>query len=246
MSLSASQPGGGGRASNAPHLCHLHVTESAHLDSSALTGKHAGAVRWSPSVRSEEAATNSRSRRTSRMCRVGVRPPFGPGRFPLLLAAALSGVPAGRLADRFGAIPMIFVGLIAIALGCAALSGLPATLGIAGYLAPMIALTVGYALFMTANNTAVMTYVTADQRGVISGLLNLSRNLGLITGAAVMGAVFATASASTNVMTTQAPAVVTGMQTTFAIAAMLMIVALVIAYFSLQSQRKLLEPRAFP
>ena len=33
-----------------------------------------------------------------------------------------------------------------------------------------------------------------DQRGVVSGMLNLSRNLGLITGASAMGAVFALAS----------------------------------------------------
>ena len=38
-----------------------------------------------------------------------------------------------------------------------------------------------------------MTGVRADQRGVTSGMLNLSRNLGLITGASVMGAVFSLA-----------------------------------------------------
>ena len=40
-----------------------------------------------------------------------------------------------------------------------------------------------------------MTDIRPDQRGGISGMLNLSRNLGLITGASVMGAVFALASA---------------------------------------------------
>ena len=52
-------------------------------------------------------------------------------------------------------------------------------------------LTVGYALFQTANNTAVMRDVIADQRGVVAGLLSLSRNPGLVTGASAMGAVFA-------------------------------------------------------
>lgn len=36
----------------------------------------------------------------------------------------------------------------------------------------------------------------ADQRGVISGMLNLARNLGLISGASVLGAVFAVATAA--------------------------------------------------
>lgn len=86
-----------------------------------------------------------------------------------------------------------------------------------------------YAMFQTANNTAVMSDVRPDQRGVISGMLNLSRNLGLITGASVMGAVFALASATTDITTAHSGAVATGMRITFAVAAMLIVVALAIA-----------------
>jgi predicted MFS family arabinose efflux permease len=129
------------------------------------------------------------------------------------LAAALTGVPVGRIADRFGAQRMTIVGLIGIAAGCFALSMTPATLGIPGYIVPMVVMTVGYALFQTANNTAVMVDIRPDQRGVISGMLNLSRNLGLVTGASVMGAVFAA----------------TSMGITFAVAAILIVVALAIA-----------------
>lgn len=145
------------------------------------------------------------------------------------LAAALTGVPAGRMADRFGAQRMTFVGLVAMAAGSFVLSMLPATLGIPGYIAPMIVTTVGYALFMTANNTAVMTDVRPDQRGVISGLLSLSRNLGLITGASAMGAVFALASATTDITTARPEAVASGMRITFAVAVMLIVLALAIA-----------------
>ena len=93
----------------------------------------------------------------------------------------------------------------------------------------LIVIAVGYALFLTANNTAVMADVTPDQRGVVSGMLNLSRNLGLITGASVMGAVFALASATIDITTARPEAVATGMRTTFATAAVLIIVTLVIA-----------------
>lgn len=144
-------------------------------------------------------------------------------------AAALTGVPAGRMADRFGAQRMTIVGLIAITAGSFALSMVPATLGIPGYIAPIVVITVGYALFMTANNTAVMTDIRPDQRGVISGMLSLSRNLGLITGASVMGAVFALASATTDITTAHPEAVATGMRITFAVAAILIAVALAIA-----------------
>lgn len=149
--------------------------------------------------------------------------------------AALTGVPAGRIVDRFGAARMTYVGLIAIALGCVVLSMLPVTLGIPGYISPMIVITSGYALFMTANNTAVMTHIDADQRGVISGLLNLSRNLGLITGAAVMGAVFAFGTASPDIMVAPPAAVAAGMRLAFSVAAVLVIVALVIGFASRES-----------
>jgi Na+/melibiose symporter-like transporter len=92
-----------------------------------------------------------------------------------------------------------------------------------------VAITAGYALFQAANNTAVMTNIPPDQRGVIAGLLNLSRNLGLITGASVMGAVFAFASATTDISTEHPEAIASGMRITFAVAAALIVVALVIA-----------------
>jgi len=145
------------------------------------------------------------------------------------LVAALTGVPAGRIADRLGAQRMTIVGLLGIAAGSFVLSMLPTTLGVPGYIAPIVVLTVGYALFQTANNTAVMTDIRPDQRGVISGMLNLSRNLGLITGASVMGAVFALAAATTDITTAPPEAVATGMRITFAVAALLIVVALAIA-----------------
>ena len=145
------------------------------------------------------------------------------------LVAALTGVPAGRIADRFGAQRMTIAGLIGIAAGSFILSLTPATLGIPGYIAPIVVITVGYALFQTANNTVVMADIRPDRRGVISGMLNLSRNLGLISGASVMGAVFAVASATTDITTAPPEAVATGMRITFAVAAILIVVAFAIA-----------------
>jgi hypothetical protein len=116
-----------------------------------------------------------------------------------------------------------------MAAGSIALSTLPAMFGIAGYIAAIAVLTPGYQLFQAANNTAVMMDVQPDQRGVISGLLSLSRNLGLITGTSAMGAVFALASATMDIATAQPAAVATGMRITFAVAAALIVVALAIA-----------------
>ncbi len=154
---------------------------------------------------------------------VGVALSAGP------IVVALTGIPAGRLADRFGAPRVTVAGLAVMATGAGGLAVLPTGLGIAGYLAPIIVLTSGYALFQTANTTAVMGAVAADRRGVTSGLLNLSRNLGLITGAAAMGAVFAFASGADSVATAAPAAVATGMRITFAVAVAVIAIALVIA-----------------
>ena len=148
------------------------------------------------------------------------------------IVAALTGVPAGRFVDRLGAHRMSIVGLIAMAVGSCVLTVLPTRFGIPGYIAPLVVITAGYALFQAANNTAVMTDIRPDQRGVTSGMLNLSRNLGLITGASVMGTVFALGSATTNMMTARPEAVAAGMRMTFAVAAALIGVALTIAVAS--------------
>lgn len=145
------------------------------------------------------------------------------------LAAALTGVPAGRVVDHFGAQRMTSLGLVGIAVGASVLAILPAGFGVVGYIAPVMIMTASYALFQAANNTITMAGIRPDQRGVISGVLNLSRNLGLITGASVMGAVFAIASATTDITTASPEAVATGMRITFAVAAILIVVALAIA-----------------
>ncbi len=145
------------------------------------------------------------------------------------LAAALTGLPAGRLADRIGARRLTIAGLGAMAAGSCALALLPASLGVPGYVAAVVVLTAGYATFQTANNTSVMADVRPDRRGVVSGMLNLSRNLGLITGASAMGAVFRFASASADLATAPPEAVAHGMRVTFAVAAIQVVVAFVVA-----------------
>jgi len=124
---------------------------------------------------------------------------------------------------------MTIAGLGGMAAGAGMLALLPTTLGVAGFIVPIVVITAGYGLFQTANNTAVMADLRPDQRGGISGLLNLSRNLGRITGASVMGAVFAFAAATTDLTTAPPEAIATGMRVTFAVAAMLVVGAFVLA-----------------
>ena len=137
---------------------------------------------------------------------------------------------------------MNIIGLIAIAAGSLTLSLIPATLGIPGYIAPIVVTTAGYALFQTSNDTSVMTDIRPDQRGVISGMLNLSRNFGLITCASVMDAVFPYASAPIDITTARLEAGATGMRIRFAVAAILIVVALAIASVSHALSRRAVPP----
>jgi len=142
------------------------------------------------------------------------------------IVSALTGVPAGRVVDRFGESKITILGLAGTAIGAGALALIPARFGIAGYVVPLMVATAGYALFQAANNTGVMGNVRPDQRGVISGLLNLSRNLGLITGASLMGAIFAFAAGGPDITAAGAQG---GMQVTFGLAAVFILLALALA-----------------
>lgn len=145
------------------------------------------------------------------------------------LAVALTGMPAGRLVDRLGPQKVTVSGLVGMLAGLSFLARAPQTFAIPGYLAPIIVVTVGYGLFQTANNTAVMHDILPEQRGLLSGMLNLSRNLGLITGASVMGAVFTFAAGSADLRAADSESIAHAMRVTFAVAATLIALAISLA-----------------
>lgn len=145
------------------------------------------------------------------------------------VVVALAGMPAGRLADRFGAARTTAFGLVAMACGLLLLTLSSTALGVPGYVGPVVVVTAGYALFQTSNNTLVMGGLSPAQRGVTAGMLGLARNLGLITGASAMGAVFAFASGATTLGNATPEAVAGGTRATFAVAATLVLAATVIS-----------------
>ncbi|MGY3944408.1 MFS transporter [Aeromonas tecta] len=137
------------------------------------------------------------------------------------LMAALTGMPAGWLVDKLGALPVVRLGLGAMLLAAIGLSILPANLGPLGYLCPILLMTAGYALFQTANNSAVVGRAEEQYRGAVAGLLTLARNLGQLTGAAGLGSLFASLVGASD-LTMAAPAAVRfGMQFSFVAAALL-------------------------
>ncbi len=136
-----------------------------------------------------------------------------------------SGVPSGRLVDAVGSARVLWIGLSLLALGAVLLALLPQASGIAGYLVPIAVLTVGYQLFQAANNTVVMAEVGPDRRGTVSGILTLSRNIGLIAGASAMGLIFSLAVGADDFSHASPAAIAGGTQVAFRLVAGMIAIA---------------------
>ena len=148
------------------------------------------------------------------------------------VVAILSGIPSGRLVDRWGSRYIVITGLIFLIFGSTMLAILPKLMGISGYIMPIIILTSGYQLFQAANNTMTLVDVPKARQGMVSGLLSLSRNMGLIIGASVMGAIFSFGVGTNQLTHATALAIIDGMQLTFICAGALMVVGLLISCVS--------------
>lgn len=137
-----------------------------------------------------------------------------------------SGVPSGKLVDVLGTQSVLTIGLSTLILGSTIFVIVPDGPNIAFYSLAIAVLAVGYQLFQAANNTAVMVNMPPDERGTASGLLNLSRNIGLIFGASAMGAIFAFGVGGATVENATQQQITHGLQLTFGLAAAMIITAL--------------------
>ena len=106
------------------------------------------------------------------------------------IMVALTGLPAGYLVDKLGPKKPIIIGLSLMMIGCIFMSANSPDTGVFGYIFALITITLGFSLFQIANSAQLLQEATSSSKGLISGLLNLARNLGFITGATVMSSLF--------------------------------------------------------
>jgi EmrB/QacA subfamily drug resistance transporter len=157
---------------------------------------------------------------------------------PILMGAA-SPV-AGTLSDRHGPRVITIIGLLFVTAGCFSLSTLNRDISWLGYILRAAPLGLGMGLFQSPNNSAIMGSVTRHRFGIASGLISLSRSLGQVTGMPLMGAIFlyqvylATGTkGSYEIASVPKTAIVHGIQGTYKIAAIVVLVVTVIAAVTL-------------
>ncbi|MDM7851993.1 MFS transporter [Pseudochrobactrum kiredjianiae] len=150
------------------------------------------------------------------------------------VVAALAGVPAGRLTDRFGTKRILTTGLGVMSIALISMAYLPVQIGITGYIVSLIMLTPCFQLFLAGNNTAIMNAAPEDQRGIISSLMGLSRNLGFMTGASVMATIFISALGQEDLLHATVNSVGSAFTITLLTAAGLAFTSLIISLFSLK------------
>jgi EmrB/QacA subfamily drug resistance transporter len=150
---------------------------------------------------------------------------------------------AGNLTDRFGTRSIMLIGLILMTIGCFAVATLDGQMRDLDYIWRVIPLGLGWGMFQSPNNTAILSAVPPERLGIASGLLSLTRTLGQTTGLPLFATIFATSAlAGTGLrdVTSASPgAIVDGFQSTFQVAGVMVAIAagLTILLWRLEAKR---------
>ncbi len=97
---------------------------------------------------------------------------------------------SGTLSDRMDTRYISSAGMGIMAIGMGILSYLKADSPHVLMIAGLAVVGFGIGLFQTPNNSAIMGAVSRDKSGVASGMLATMRNIGMVLGVAISGAVF--------------------------------------------------------
>ncbi len=108
---------------------------------------------------------------------------------PFLFLLVVSPV-SGMLYDRMGSKRICMAGMSAMAVSLISLTNLTPDMGTGSILWRIAFAGLGTALYISPNNTAIMSCVPLPRRGIASGAVATARNLGMVLGVALAGLVF--------------------------------------------------------
>ncbi|OBU12728.1 MFS transporter [Morganella psychrotolerans] len=145
------------------------------------------------------------------------------------LVAAFTGIPAGKLTDKIGADKVVVYALVMMTVGFSLFTLLGVVPRAVLYLIFIAIITSGYAAFQAANNSAILFRIDSQEKGLLAGLINLSRNTGLINGATLMGTLFSVSAGSISPGNVAEENIGRGFILTFGVATCLMLISTGIA-----------------
>lgn len=132
---------------------------------------------------------------------------------------------------------VILIGLIIMTFAAINMSYINTDDGLIAYLSCLITMAVGYATFLSANNTLTMSAALSHTTGSISGVLNLSRNLGLLTGATLMSSIFASASELVDLNTEHIHRMELGLNSVYQCAVVLLMIAILMQAIAIRRHK---------
>ncbi|WP_444943566.1 MFS transporter [Microbulbifer sp. ZKSA006] len=141
---------------------------------------------------------------------------------------------AGRAVDRFKSRGIVLLGLLIMLSGALGMGLLRVEQGLMGYLLFSITVAVGYGTYLSTVNTLTINSARAEVRGRISGLLSLSRSLGLLSGAALMSVIFV---GNLPIQAMSPPQIADGLNAVYCLASLLLFMALIIQVLSIVTSR---------
>lgn len=109
---------------------------------------------------------------------------------PMPLTTMLIAPISGAISDKVDTRYISSIGMGIIAVGMWLLSSLQADSPLYFIVVGLFLVGLGSGMFQTPNNSAIMGAVPPNRRGIASGLLATMRNLGMVLGVAISGAVF--------------------------------------------------------
>jgi EmrB/QacA subfamily drug resistance transporter len=99
---------------------------------------------------------------------------------------------SGTLSDRIGSRSLAALGMLILAGGLALLAALAGSVSVKPIAAALGVVGLGIGLFVSPNNSALMGAAPRHRQGIAAGILATSRNVGMVMGVGLAGAVFTT------------------------------------------------------
>lgn len=151
------------------------------------------------------------------------------------LGCAIATYVAEPLEKRFGNHPVMIVGVVCLMIGSFFMATLNTFTSGLLFAVIMFLFNSALALFQTPGNVDIMSMAKPEQRGVVSGLLNLSRTVGQTAGAAVIGTLFYFFIHTKTIKSVPPESIVNGIHYSFLIAGGMLVVGSLVGIIFLRS-----------